>query len=271
MIYVIIFGLVIAGGLIYYLTIGKNPAAVENQSPQRTIKPEENLYDGLSGQIFGASPEQIGLTTTTEEKPDAMIMDWRIMDWSIGGDGTATLVSIVDGNASIYLSSGGGIIGGYGHENCRRAAIDFVNIGQIYFTKMVPVESFPLPKTDNVRFYILTNKGKYSIEEEIEKIENDRSEWAQLFYEGNKVITAKRGTPAGGPTQEPPSAKPAVQQTKASEGDPLPLCIQSLSRQVVPVGQSLMDTTNPERITFETEALHVTIRGGIEKENLSRS
>ena len=37
-----------------------------------------------------------------------------------------------------------------------------------------------------------------------------------------------------------------------------------------PIGQSIMDTTNPERITFETEALHVTIWGGIEKENLSR-
>jgi hypothetical protein len=31
-----------------------------------------------------------------------------------------------------------------------------------------------------------------------------------------------------------------------------------------------MDTTNPERIVFETEILHITIWGGIEKENLSR-
>jgi hypothetical protein len=56
------------------------------------------------------------------------------------------------------------------------------------------VDSFPLPKADNVRFYILTNKGKYSIEEEIEKIENDKSDWGQLFYEGNKVITELRLT-----------------------------------------------------------------------------
>ena len=32
----------------------------------------------------------------------------------------------------------------------------------------------------------------------------------------------------------------------------------------------LFDTANPERITFETEILHITIWGGIEKENLSR-
>ena len=189
MTYVIIFGLVIVGGLIYYLTTRKNSETVDNQAAQRTIKPEDNPYVVLRGQIFGATPEQMGLTTTTEEKPYAIVMDM-----GMGGNGTATLVSIVDGNASMYLSSGGGIIGGYGHENCRKAAIDFVNMGQDYFTKMVPVDSFPLPKADNVRFYILTNKGKYSIEEEIEKIENDKSDWGQLFYEGNKVITELRLT-----------------------------------------------------------------------------
>jgi DNA primase len=40
--------------------------------------------------------------------------------------------------------------------------------------------------------------------------------------------------------------------------------------QPVPVGQCVMDTANPERIVFETEILHITIWGGIEKENLSR-
>jgi DNA primase len=40
--------------------------------------------------------------------------------------------------------------------------------------------------------------------------------------------------------------------------------------QQVPIGKVSMDTTNPERIIFETENLHITIWGGIEKENLSR-
>lgn len=34
--------------------------------------------------------------------------------------------------------------------------------------------------------------------------------------------------------------------------------------------ESKLNTDNPERISFETEALHITIWGGIEKENLSR-
>lgn len=188
MIYLIV-GLVIVGGLIYYLATKKNLEASNNKVTQRTIEPKDNPYLELRGHIFAATPGQIGLTTTSEENPYAIVMDL-----GMGEDGTATLVSIVDGNASMYLSTGGGVIGGYAHETVRKAATDFVNMGRSYFSKMNPVDSFPLPKADNVRFYILTNKGKYSIEEEIQRIENDNSDWGQLFYEGNKVITELRLT-----------------------------------------------------------------------------
>jgi DNA primase len=50
-----------------------------------------------------------------------------------------------------------------------------------------------------------------------------------------------------------------VNEPYKKESEPLP-----------PPTQSKLDTENPERISFETEALHITIWGGIEKENLSR-
>jgi hypothetical protein len=187
--YLVILGIGIAAGLIYYLTTRKGQDRDDNRSTQKRIQTKNNPYIGLRGRFFEATPEELGISTTTEEKPYAIVMDM-----GLGADGTATLVSIVDGNASMYLSTGGGVIGGYAHETVRKAAIDFVNMGQSYFSKMSPVDSFPLPQADNVTFYIMTNKGKYSIEEEIEKIENDRSDWTQLFYEGNKVITDLRLT-----------------------------------------------------------------------------
>lgn len=50
-----------------------------------------------------------------------------------------------------------------------------------------------------------------------------------------------------------------VNEAYKKESEPLP----------VPT-ESKLSTENPERISFETEALHITIWGGIEKENLSR-
>lgn len=60
------------------------------------------------------------------------------------------------------------------------------------------------------------------------------------------------------------SDKPAPAKKKDQES------IQPQEPAPVSIGQVSMDTTNPERIIFETENLHITIWGGIEKENLSR-
>ncbi|MFM8913213.1 MAG: toprim domain-containing protein [Flammeovirgaceae bacterium] len=59
-------------------------------------------------------------------------------------------------------------------------------------------------------------------------------------------------------------AQPAPPKKKDQEP------IQPQEPAPVQIGQVSMDTTNPERIVFETEVLHITIWGGIEKENLSR-
>ena len=189
MTYIIILGLVVAGGFIYYLTTRKKSKTTDNGAIQRTIQQKDNPYMGLRGQIFNSNPEQIGVTSTIDEKAYAVVMDV-----SLGPDGTMTLISIIDGNASIYLSSGGGVIGGVAHDAVRKAAIDFVNVGEKYISKMDPADSFPLPKIDNARFYVLTNKGKYSIEDQMEKIENGNSVLGSFFYAGDKVITELRLT-----------------------------------------------------------------------------
>ena len=117
MTYIAIAGLIIVSGLIYFISTRKTSETVDNQSVNKKVDPENNPYNDLRGQVFTATPEQIGLTNTDDERPYAIVMDMGMEE------GTATLVSIIDGNASMYLSSGGGIIGGYGHENCRKAAL----------------------------------------------------------------------------------------------------------------------------------------------------
>lgn len=66
---------------------------------------------------------------------------------------------------------------------------------------------------------------------------------------------------------EPEEVTPAKKAPTPKEEKP-----QRPQEQSTPVqiGQVSMDIANPERIIFETEVLHITIWGGIEKENLSR-
>ncbi len=113
------------------------------------------------------------------------------MDWEMGG-ATATTVSYSTGDASLYLSSGGGVIGGGQHPNVNTAAKEFVKLGASYLSKTTKIETPNLPNKNEVLFYLLTNKGIYSATEKIENLENNSSEFMLLFEEGNKVLTELR-------------------------------------------------------------------------------
>ena len=115
------------------------------------------------------------------------------MDWDVG-EGIATVVAFQSGDASVYLSSGGGVIGGSGHDNVKTAAIRFVNEAQKYLGNTKPTDTTPLPGKDMVNFYFLTNKGKYVGQEAMANFENSTSKWLELFNEANNLMSEVRMT-----------------------------------------------------------------------------
>lgn len=147
----------------------------------------ENHYQDLRNMALRVTPEQLHLSLPADRtKVFGVIMDWDL------GEGIATFVSFETGDASMYLSSGGGMIGGSGHENVVNAAKAFVARAQNYLEKASKVENTPLPDKNCVRFYMLTNKGTFSAQEQLKNFDNRTSAWLPLFEEGNKVITELR-------------------------------------------------------------------------------
>ncbi len=56
------------------------------------------------------------------------------------------------GDASMYLSSGGGVMGGGQHQNVYSAAKDFVRLAQTYLDKAARTEKTTLPAPAAVSF-----------------------------------------------------------------------------------------------------------------------
>ncbi|MEW5675793.1 hypothetical protein ABGT15_05730 [Flavobacterium enshiense] len=96
---------------------------------------------------FSVSPEQLGLSLQNDKTEVYGI----IMDWEMGG-ATATTISYITGDASLYLSSGGGVIGGGQHQNVSSAAKEFVKLGETYLNKTDKVEEPSLPNKNEVIF-----------------------------------------------------------------------------------------------------------------------
>jgi hypothetical protein len=79
-----------------------------------------------------------------------------LMDWHVG-KGTVTVVAGADGSASVYLSSGGGFIGGsQKFREIRDAALHAVTLATSLKFHFEWTETTPLPSLGDVTFYIVT-------------------------------------------------------------------------------------------------------------------
>lgn len=171
----IIIGLILGGGLVFYMTSCKGKSTTSNNmttnadtSKVKVHKTKENAFDGLRNMAFSVTPDQLGLSLPT----DKTVVYGVIMDWEMGG-ATATTVSYHTGDASLYLSSGGAVIGGGQHENVNSAAKQFISIAQTFLDKATKTEITTLPTTDQVKFYLLTNNGIYVGQDIMNKFENN--------------------------------------------------------------------------------------------------
>lgn len=182
----IIIGIALTISLGIFLGCKPKNKTAENPNSEEAVDPsaqQENSFYALREMVLSVTPEQLGLQTSNDTHVYGIIMDWNI------GDGIATVAAYQTGDASLYLSSGGGVIGGGQHENVRQVVLPYVQMGQRYLSKAEKAESTPLPNENSVRFYLLTNQGTYSANEKMENIENETSEWSELFEEANKVLT----------------------------------------------------------------------------------
>ncbi len=100
----------------------------------------------------------------------------------------ASLMSSTEGDASIYLSSGGVLIGGGQHDNVRKAAIAFSTEVLKHKSAMKPTTEFPYPGADNVRFYLRTRDGVYVIEVPESELASGKHELSASYAAAQKVI-----------------------------------------------------------------------------------
>jgi hypothetical protein len=149
------------------------------------MEPDMNPYLGLRDLALRVKPEEIGLSVSAGE-PYGVLME-------TGYSGAvATLVAFGEGTASLYFSSGGGILGGGNHEAVRQAANHLVTAAGEFLPIMERATAFPLPTTGQTRFYVITPSGIFTFAAAEQDLGNHRSDLSPLFYVAHSVITALR-------------------------------------------------------------------------------
>ena len=126
-----------------------------------------------------------------------------VMDWPIN-DAFSTVVAGSDGSASIYLSHGGGFIGGgQKYESLRTAALNAASLALKMRSQMSPAENFSLPQPGDVRFYLITSEGIFTATAQEADLRSGSSPFTKLGSAAQQIVTEYR--------LKYPAQKPTIQ------------------------------------------------------------
>lgn len=179
----------IAGSLIACGQTAEPAAPQPDYSLKRdTTKADPHIYPALRNMALNMTPAQLNLELpSTGTQVFGLVMDWNI------GNIMVTLTAFATGDASLYINNGSGIRGGIQDPVIAEKAKIFVTHAQQYLDKATAADtSAPLPAASDIRLYLLTNKGRFLLKEQIGDFENESSPWLNLFLDGNTLITALR-------------------------------------------------------------------------------
>lgn len=132
------------------------------------------------------SPAEVGVPE------DAGI--WAVvMEIEVSGE-TATLVGMADGTASLYISSGGGIIGGGDHEVVRAAAQGLVEVAQRADTAAAEPapDDLPYSAAGSVRFYFRSGSLTTTAEVTEEAVADPDHALHDVFASGHRLLEKLR-------------------------------------------------------------------------------
>lgn len=166
------------------------------------IRARQNRY--TSGSSASASSANLGLRNLALQSPLTEVPNAKaakpgepfavLMDWGIPA-GTATVAAFADGTASVYLSSGGGFLGGgQAHESIRNAAIKTVEIAGEMKPLMQRTTTYPLPQRGQVTFYVRTDGGVLTATVPEDDLRSHRSPLYKLGDSAQTIITEYRLT-----------------------------------------------------------------------------
>ncbi len=136
----------------------------------------------LRAGVLAIVPGDIGLNAN--ECPTV----WGVMMELGIADVVASLVVLADGSVSVYLSDGEGVIGCGLHPDVRAAAAKMLQVAGRAEAQCVRVDTYPMPKTDQVRFYLLTTRGILGGEASRVELDDGAVDLAELYYAGHGVI-----------------------------------------------------------------------------------
>jgi len=113
--------------------------------------PEAPDAGSLRDQLLHSTAQQLGITPVRGV--------WGVLMERGYAKGSATVIALADGTASMYLSTGGAVAGGKAYPPAHAAELRLCERAAESEADTIAARDFPSPAKGRVRFYVLTTAG----------------------------------------------------------------------------------------------------------------
>ena len=140
-------------------------------------------YESARAASLSITKEQLGLNI-----PDSVTRVYGVvMDWDMNGT-LLTVSAYITGAANAFLSTGASATGSGGSPTVAEQASEFVLVAQDFLNRAMPVADLGFAPPGTVRFFLLTNRGIYAMQEMLSLINDNSSPLLGLFFRGHMLI-----------------------------------------------------------------------------------
>lgn len=159
----------------------------------RSVDPPQDattsVFHDLRNQFLAVRPADLGIPSPLPNTHNGVF--GAAMEIAFP-EGVATVVALGDGTASLYLESGGGVIGTGRHERVHRAALALIETADRLAFAGDPDDAPPLPDAGEVRFHWLTEAGPHSSCVSGGSLESGEHALAELHRAGHELLATMR-------------------------------------------------------------------------------
>ncbi len=142
------------------------------------------VYTSMRKQVLNLDDKQI-----PELKGEPV---WAVLMETGREDEAISVVAVADGTASLYYSTGSGMVGLGKKPDIHSATLSFVKKSASFLKFMKRVEAFPLPKPGQTFFYLVTPEGVFCYEANRNDLGRQQDKLSALYYAGHELIAQIR-------------------------------------------------------------------------------
>jgi len=179
----VVLAALLAAGWLFQTKGQQHPSKFIPVPPEKAME----TYLCLRKLALASTSASTGLKNIKPDEPVAVLME---MDT---GTRNATIAGFIDGTASIYLSNGGGFLGGgQSYPSVHQAALNLIAVARRFRPQMHKAQDYPLPQKGEVLFYVVTDNGVYTVSAPEAELNRRTHPLTELYAAGQEVITQYR-------------------------------------------------------------------------------